>query len=163
MICPICHSDLGNSWPKTCPYCECILREDPKSNKKHVFAAIAIAAIILISSVVLCIPSRAQTDGGTIASNDDFKIDGDFSTGILRYFTDDNGALVIWLDKPYRNDTVFYKWSVFDLNNDKQLYLDTKNDANIEWNNPIPGHYKIIVRVGADATSMKTYSGTIEF
>lgn len=162
MICPICHSDLGNSWPKTCPYCECILRKDPKSNKKHVFA-IAIVAIILISSAVLCIPSRAQTDGDAVTSDDNFKTDGDFSTGILRYFTDDNGALIIWLDKPYRNDTEFYKWSVFDLDNGIQLYLNTKNDANIEWNNPTPGHYRIDVRVGIDATSIKTYSGTIEF
>lgn len=161
MICPICQYDLGNTWPKYCPKCECALREDisKKSIKRPLAIIIAIAAVFILTIVL--VSSDDDTNKDNLNQYGNVYYDGDFANGKLRFLYDDNGSLTFFLDANYREDTIFYKWIIWDLDNNVRLVSETKSITYFEWADPPSGHFEIILRIGADATKMQTFSGTI--
>lgn len=162
MICPICQHDLGNTWPEFCPKCGCALRKDrdvyDKRRKSLILVTLAIA-VLLIS--VLAVYDKETDDKQVLSQYGNIVCDGDFSEGKLRFMSDDNGSLTLYLDAKYREDTIFYKWIIYDIDNDVKLVEDTKTITYYEWKNPSYGHYRVILRIGATAVDMLEFSGTI--
>ena len=164
MICPICQHDLGNTWPEFCPKCGCALRKDSdicdeRKKKKGLIFVAFIIPVLLISALVVY--DNETDDRQVLNQYGNIICDGDFSEGKLRFMSDDNGSLTLYLDAKYREDTIFYKWIIYDMDNNVKLVEDTKTITYYEWKNPSYGHYMVILRIGATAVDMQEFSGTI--
>lgn len=127
--------------------------------KKGLIFVVFIVAILLIPAFVV------HDDGASVKQTlnqyGDIICDGDLSNGKLRFMYDDNGSLTFYLDAKYREDTIFYKWIIYDLDSNSILVQETKTLTYYEWKDPYPGHFEIVLRIGATAIDMQTFSGTI--